>query len=122
MIESPLKAFVSLFNLRFVATVAIVVALVAPLGVAMTGRFGLGWVISGAVIRTVLFGYAASRTGRSQVAWGLAGGLMLQHHLGAGRIHWRQACVAFPGDLVELCGPVDRGRSRRWCSCGLYLR
>jgi hypothetical protein len=76
MIESPLKTFRSLLNLRFLATVAVVVAVVAPLGVAMTGRFGLGWVTSGAIIWTVLFGYAASRTGRSQVAWGLAGGLI----------------------------------------------
>jgi len=76
MTESPLKAFGSLLNVRFVATVAVVVALVAPLGIAMTGRFGLGWVTSGAVIWTVLFGYAASRTGRSQVAWGLAGGFI----------------------------------------------
>ena len=76
MIESPLKALGSLLNLRFLATVAVVVAFVAPLGVAMTGRLGLGWVLSGAIIWTVLFGYAASRVGRSQVAWGLAGGLI----------------------------------------------
>ena len=76
MTESPLQAFGSLFKLRFLATVVVVLALVAPLGVAMTGRVGLGWVASGAVMWAVLFGYAASRTGHSPVAWGFAGGVI----------------------------------------------
>jgi hypothetical protein len=56
--------------------VCVVIAVVGPLGFAMTGHIGLLWAVPGAVIWTILFGFAGARTGRSPVAWGLAGGLI----------------------------------------------
>lgn len=54
----------------------VVLAVVAPLGFAMTGVTGLTWVVPGAVIWTSLFAFAAARAGRSVFAWALAGGLI----------------------------------------------
>lgn len=70
---------------------AVVLAVVAPLGYAMTGITGLAWVVPGAVIWTSLFAFAAVRSGRSVFTWALVGGTMcgtiwalgevLAHHL-----------------------------------------
>lgn len=65
-----------LLDLPFVAALLTVVALVSPLGYAMSGAVGLAWVTFGAVLWTMLFGYAAARRARSHAGWGLGGGLV----------------------------------------------
>jgi len=47
MSDESAAAFRRLFDLRFLLTLAVVAALVAPLGFAMTGRLGLAWVTPG---------------------------------------------------------------------------
>jgi hypothetical protein len=74
--RTPLNTVKQLLSVQFVLVVAFVTLVVAPLGIAITGRFGTRWVVCGAVIWTTLFGYAAARAGRSPIGWGLAGGLI----------------------------------------------
>lgn len=73
---ASLLALRQLLSRELFVVLAVVVALVGPLGYAMTGQIGLWWAIPGAVIWTLLFAYVGARTGKSPLAWGLAGGLI----------------------------------------------
>lgn len=74
MKQAPMLALRRLLTPAFLATVIVVVAVIAPLGIAMTGH--IEWVTAGALVWTVLFGYSAARRGRSPVAWAITGGVI----------------------------------------------
>ncbi len=73
---ASLLALRQLLSRGLFVVLAVVVALVGPLGYAMTGQIGLWWAIPGVVIWTLLFAYVGAPTGKSPLAWGLAGGLI----------------------------------------------
>lgn len=80
----------------------LVLAVVAPLGYAMTGVTGLTWVVPGAAIWTSLFAFAAVRSGKPVFVWALIGGLICGTIWGLGEVFAHHLITSGVGVSVSL--------------------
>jgi hypothetical protein len=112
--DRPLAAVRQLFGPGLLVVLVVVVAIVGPLGYAMTGDVGLTWVVPGAILWTLLFAYVAARTGKSHLGWGLAGGLICGTVWALGEIVAHQLLARSLGLwttllIVALCAGLGAG-------------